>query len=139
MTHEEAAGPAARPSSLDFGYELLLRMVAISCLVFGVGYWVRLLGFFEGPHWRFDLMPIYWQATAVPLAVLFPFAAIGLWALASWGPVVWVLCASMEAVMYAGFPHLYGDRPWLVLFHALVAVLYIALRAAFALRSRKAH
>ncbi|WP_265515487.1 DUF6163 family protein [Nitratireductor luteus] len=139
MTKEEAAGLTVRPSSLDFASELFLRAVAISCLVLGIAYWVRLLGFFDGPQWRFDLMPVYWQATAVPLAVLFPFAAVGLWALASWGPVVWFLCASMEAVMYAGFPHLYGARPWLLILHGLVAVLYIALRAAFALRSRKAH
>ncbi len=41
-------------------------------------------------------MPVHWQVATVTLAVFFPFAAVGLWMLASWGPVIWV--------------HLRGDR-----------------------------
>ena len=44
------------------------------------------------------------------LAVFFPFAAAGLWMLASWGPVIWFICAVTETVMYAGFPELFGHH-----------------------------
>ena len=44
------------------------------------------------------------------LAVFFPFAAIGLWMLASWGPVIWFICAVTETVMYVGFPEMFGKH-----------------------------
>ena len=72
------------------------RVIAGYCLMFGVLYWIRLIGFYRGPLWRFDLMPVHWQVAAVVLAVFFPFAAVGLWMLASWGPVIWFICAVTE-------------------------------------------
>ncbi len=44
------------------------------------------------------------------LAAFFPFAGIGLWMMASWGPVIWFICAATESVMYLGFPDLFGQR-----------------------------
>ena len=82
-------------------------------------YWIRLIGFYDGPLWRFDLMPVHWQVAAVVLAAFFPFAAIGLWMLASWGPVIWFICAATETVMYLGFPDLFGQRMLIVASHAL--------------------
>ena len=81
-----------------------------------------------GPLWRFDLMPVHWQVAAVTLAVFFPFAAIGLWMLASWGPVIWFICAVTETVMYFGFPDLFGHRLLIVSRHLAVALLYIGFR-----------
>ena len=95
-------------------------MVAAYCLLFGVLYWIRLIGFYDGPLWRFDLMPVHWQVAAVVLAAFFPFAAIGLWMLASWGPVIWFICAATETVMYLGFPELFGQRSLIVASHACV-------------------
>jgi hypothetical protein len=74
---------------------------------------------------------------SVSLAVLFPFAASGLWMLASWGPVIWFLCAGIEVAMYAGFPDLFGARLDLVVVHLLVATLYGAFRGVFFLRARR--
>jgi hypothetical protein len=76
------------PSGVEVAFSWFQRIVAVYCLLFGVLYWVRLVGFYPGPLWRFDLMPIHWQVAAVTLAVLFPIAAAGLWMLASWGPVI---------------------------------------------------
>ena len=50
----------------------------------------------------------------------FPFAAIGLWMLASWGPVIWFICAATETVMYLGFPELFGQRSPIVASHVCV-------------------
>jgi hypothetical protein len=124
------------PSLAEVGFYWFHRVIAAYCLLFGVFYWVRLIGIYDGELWRFDLMPVYWRVPAVSLAVLFPFAGIGLWMLASWGPVIWVICAAAEAVMYAGFPELFGHRPLIVASHALVVVLYLAFRIVIYLQKR---
>jgi len=116
----------------------LHRIVAVYCLLFGVLYWIRLIGVHEGLTWRFDTMPIYWQAAGVCLAVFFPFAAVGLWMLASWGPVVWAICALTEIVMYGGFPEYFGPRMGTVITHFLVAAFYALLHLVIYLQKRRA-
>jgi hypothetical protein len=118
------------PSTAEIAFAWFHRIVACYCLMFGVLYWIRLVGYYPGPLWRFDLMPIHWQVASVTLAALFPFAAIGLWMLAPWGPVVWFLCAAIEAAMYLGRPDLFGDRTIIVASHGVVAGLYLAFRWA---------
>jgi hypothetical protein len=115
-----------------------LRIVAVYCLLFGILYWVRLIGFYPGALWRFDLMPVHWQVACSMLAVLFPFAAAGLWMLASWGPVIWFLCAVTECVMYAGLPRLFGERWPIVATHCCVALAYVALRVLIHWQKRQA-
>ena len=126
-----------RATTLELTWQWFHRVIAAYCLLFGILYWVRLLGIHDGPEWRFDLMPVHWQVASVALAVLFPFAASGLWMLASWGPVIWFICAATETVMYACFPDLFGARPVVVISHLLVAALYCAFRVVFYLRGRK--
>lgn len=100
-----------QPSTIEIIFAWFQRVVSGYCLLFGILYWIRLIGFYPGPLWRFDLMPVHWQVAAVMLAVFFPFAAAGLWMLASWGPVIWVICAVTETVMYAGFPEALRPPP----------------------------
>lgn len=126
------------PSLAEMLFAWFQRIIAAYCLLFGVLYWVRLLGFYHAPLWRFDLMPVHWQVAAAMLAVLFPFAAAGLWMLASWGPVIWFLCAATETVMYAGLPGLFGERWPIVLSHAAVALLYLVFRLVIRSQQRQA-
>lgn len=126
------------PSAVESAFALFLRVVAAYCLLFGILYWIRLIGLYDGPLWRFDLMPVHWQVAAVTLSVFFPFAAIGLWMLSSWGPVIWFICAVTEIVMYAGFPDLFGSRPLIVVSHIVVALIYAAFRVVLHLQSRRA-
>ncbi len=108
-------------------------------LVFSAFVWFcRLIGYYEGPLNRFDLMPVHWQVAATSLAVLFPVAASGLWMVVSWGPVIWVAAALAETIMYLGFPNLFGVKPIALIAHAAVAVLYIAFRLALYRESRNA-
>ncbi|WP_157014640.1 DUF6163 family protein [Mesorhizobium xinjiangense] len=137
MTEDGLETPRLGPTLVDSAFVWFLRIVAAFCLVFGILYWVRLVGFYDGLQWRFDTMPVHWQVAAVSLAVLFPFAGIGLWMMASWGPVIWFLCAAIEAAMYAGFPELFGHKSALVVAHVLVAALYIAFRVAIHFERRK--
>ena len=127
-----------RPTITEQAFAWFQRLIAGYCLLFGILYWVRLIGVYDGPLWRFDLMPVYWQVAAVTLAVFFPFAAIGLWMLASWGPVIWVICAATETTMYFLFPDLYGHRLLIVSSHLVVALVYTAFRVLIYWQRRKA-
>ena len=126
----------ATPAQIAFAW--FQRVIAGYCLLFGVLYWVKLVGFYPGSMWRFDLMPVYWQLAATVLAVLFPIAAIGLWLLSSWGPVVWFVCAATEITMYLGFPQLFGYRPTIGMSHIGVLLLYVAFRVVIYFQSRPA-
>ena len=128
MSDAGVRAPTLRPSAAEITFVWFQRVIAGYCLLFGVLYWVRLIGVYPGQLWRFDLMPLHWQVASTALAALFPFAAIGLWMLTSWGPVIWFICAATEAVMYAGFPDLYGYRLSIVVAHGCAALLYLAFR-----------
>lgn len=136
-TNEFFARTPSHATPLELTWQWFLRVVATISLGLGVLYWIRLIGFYEGAQWRFDLMPVHWQVASVALAVLFPFAASGLWMLASWGPVIWFLCAAIEVGMYLGFPTLFGFHLEILIAHAVVAVAYCTLRVIFFLKSRK--
>lgn len=128
---------ALHPSLLEQLWQWFHRLIAVYSLLFGILYWVRLIGIYDGSAWRFDLMPPHWQVASVVLAVLFPFAASGLWMMASWGPVVWAICAAIEGVMFIGLPELFGSNYTVVAAHLMVAAIYAAFRVTFFLRARR--
>lgn len=136
MTNLTEPRHALRPTAAEAAFVWFQRIIAAYCLLFGVLYWIRLIGFYPGPLWRFDLMPIHWQLASVSLAVLFPFAAIGLWMLSSWGPVIWFACAVAETTMYLGFPELFGYRPTIGVAHVGVILLYLAFAAVIHFQKR---
>jgi hypothetical protein len=133
----DAERRAYEPSTAELAFGWFHRVIAVYCLLFGVLYWVRLIGVYDGPLWRFDLMPLHWQVAAVTLAAFFPFAAIGLWMMASWGPVIWFICAATETVMYLGFPDLFGQRWLIIAAHACVILLYLTFRAVIYFQNRR--
>ncbi len=134
---EEAVLRALRPTLAEIGLVWLSRVVAGYSLLFGILYWIRLIGFFPGQLWRFDLMPVHWQVAAVGLAVLYPFAAIGLWTLASWGPVVWFICAAGEIAMYGVLTDMFGVRFAIVISHLAIALLYGVFKLVIWLQHRE--
>ena len=52
------------PSTVELIFYWFHRVVAAYCLMFGMLYWIRLIGIYDGPLWRFDLMPVHWQVPA---------------------------------------------------------------------------
>mgnify|MGYP000866430154 CR=1 FL=1 len=132
MTGRHPAGTV-----VELAYQWFHRAVAALCLLFGLLYWVRLMGYYQGSLWRFDLMPVHWQVAAVSLAVLYPLAASGLWMLASWGAVIWTVCAVCEAAMHLGFPELYGPRPGVVAAHAGIGLVFLSFQAALFVERRR--
>ena len=128
MARDSVKIPKLSMTETLFG--LFLRLVAVSCFWFGLNYWAMLIGFSFGGGGRFDLLPVPWRVAATALAVVYPVAALGLWLLVSWGPVIWVAAAGTEIVMFAVYPQIFGQKPLLVGLHAAVAVTFVLFRAA---------
>lgn len=133
---DAGAYPGRQASLSQNGYVVFLRLLAVIGMAWGIGYWLRLIGWHEAPDWRFDTMSVSWRVAACTLAVLYPFAASGLWMLASWGVVLWFCAAAMELAMYLFFPETFGLRPLIIFLHGLIAVLYAAWRLYMAHEAR---
>jgi hypothetical protein len=129
--------PEQGEGRLDASYRLFVRLVALSCLAAGLQYWGRLIGFSDDGASRFDLIPSYWQFASASLAVLLPVSAVGLWMQVSWGPVLWVVSAGAEVIMHLGLPQYFGERPVLVVAHAVVLVVYLCFKAMLFLKWRR--
>ena len=116
---------------------LLLRLTALACLWFALQYWAMLTGIGFSGRGRFDLLPPAWRAASTALAVLFPVAAVGLWLLVSWGPVVWLIAAATEIAMHEVYPSIFGVNRLVVFMHVAVAVVFVLFRIALALERRR--
>ncbi|MGH6761416.1 MAG: DUF6163 family protein [Phyllobacterium sp.] len=125
------------PTLAETGFTWFLRLVALACLIMGVVYWVRLIGYYPGSLWRFDLMPWQWQTACVSLAILFPVAAIGLWMMVSWGPVIWFVAAAVESLMFTVFAQYFASKPQVAIIHGATALIYIVLRTTIFLQRRR--
>lgn len=121
----------------DTLYVTFLRAMAVVCLWFALQYWAMLTGYSFGGRGRFDLLPPAWKAASTALAMMFPVAAVGLWLLAPWGAVVWVLAAATEIAMHEFYPSIFGINRLLVIAHITVAVIYVLFQAALFLQRRK--
>ncbi|OQP88281.1 hypothetical protein BTR14_02230 [Rhizobium rhizosphaerae] len=121
-------------------FTLFLRLVALGCFWSGLNYWALLVGYSYGGIARFDLLPVPWRVVATTLAVTYPVAALGLWLLVSWGPVIWVVAAATEIVMYGYYTQVFGEKPLILILHGMVAVVFVLFRAVIARqRYRQAH
>ena len=134
---QTGTAPEAGTGTLEASFRVFMRLVALSCLLAGLQYWGRLIGYSDGGMSRFDLIPSYWQLASASLAVLLPVAAVGLWMQVSWGPVIWAVAAGSEVFMHKGFPIWFGDRPLLVLAHIVVMSVYIGFRVALFVNRRQ--
>ncbi len=127
MLHDSVHVP--KPSLTEVLFAWFLRLVGASCFWFALSYWAMLIGFSHNGAGRFDLLSPEWRAAATALAVVYPVAAIGLWLLVSWGPVVWVVAAATEIAMDKFYPGILGHRPLLIVLHGSVAVTFVLFRA----------
>ena len=135
MVADSAKGP--RPSLTETLFALFLRLVAVASLWFALQYWAMLTGFSLGGQGRFDLLPPAWKAAYTTLAVLFPVAAVGLWLLVSWGPVIWLIAAATEIAMHEVYPSTFGLNRLLVFMHLAIAVVFVLFRLALFVQRRR--
>jgi hypothetical protein len=118
-------------------FTLFLRLVAVSSLWFALQYWAMLTGFSFNGQGRFDLLPPAWKGAYTALAVLFPVAAVGLWLLVSWGPVIWLIAAATEVAMHEAYPSVFGIDRLLVYTHGAVAAVFVLFRLALLFQRRR--
>ncbi|ACS55555.1 conserved hypothetical protein [Rhizobium leguminosarum bv. trifolii WSM1325] len=121
----------------DILFILFLRLVAVSCFWFGLQYWAMLVGYSLVGAGRFDLLSLPWKVASTSLAVLFPVASLGLWLTVSWGPVIWVLAAGGQILMYGLLPDIFGPNQLIILLHVIVAVVYLIFRLLLWLEKRR--
>lgn len=121
----------------DILFILFLRLVAISCFWFGLQYWAMLVGYSLVGAGRFDLLTLPWKVASSSLAVLFLVTSLGLWLVVSWGPVIWVLAAGGQIVMYGFLPEIFGANRLVVILHISVALVYLGFRATLWWENRK--
>lgn len=137
MDAMEADSPNAPLRSMtELIYILFLRIVALGCLWFGLQYWGMLVGYSHGGLGRFDLLSLPWRVAGAGLAVVFPVAALGLWLAGSWGPVMWLIAAGGQILMFGIWPEIFGRNVLAIVMHSAVAALYLAFRLALWLESR---
>jgi hypothetical protein len=113
------------------------RLVALSCFWFGLQYWAMLVGYSLNGQGRFDLLNLPWRVAGSSLAVVFPVAALGLWLAVSWGPVIWVVAAASQVLMYRVWPDVFGRNLLVPLTHGLVVAVYVIFRVSLWLEQRQ--
>ena len=126
-----------KPTLAQILFVIFMRLVAVTCLWFGLQYWAMLVGYSLGGRGRFDLLSLPWQVAAPSLAVLFPVASLGLWLTVSWGPVLYAIAAIAQFLMFNLWSDVFGTSRFVLLFHALVAALYVLFRVALLLEGRR--
>ena len=124
-------------SLAEIALMVFMRLVALACLIFGIQYWGMLTGYLFDGRARFDLLNLPWKVAASGLAVLYPVAALGLWLIVSWGPVVWLLAAGAQVVMYTVRPDLFGTNWPVVLMNVAIMLAFTVLRILVFLRRRQ--
>ena len=135
-----SAGDRQGPATAGLDPRTLLvfyvRAMAFVFLLSGLRRWGIILGPLA-PGGDFLDLPVQWQVATVFFGVFDLVAAVGLWLLASWGTVVWLITALTEVVLHGVFVDVFGFQPVLLAFH-LVSVLIYATLTLFYERSRKA-
>ena len=116
---------------------VFLRVLALFCLFLGAGYWIRLIGVYEGPLWRFDLMPWNWQILSCSLAILYPIAACGLWLESKWGIILWLVGGLVEAICYTFYAKYFEFHLLVPFIHTLFVLAYATLTFIKIKESRK--
>lgn len=112
-------------TTVEIAYTWFLRLMAIVAMISGLSYWAQLTGLGAEALPRFDELPLHWQMPWVVLALLLPCASMGLWMLASWGIVLWVVASLMEIGVYGFWADSYVSRPAVVFGH-IVALTVMA-------------
>ena len=119
------------------GVAIFLRVLALFCLLLGAGYWVRLIGVYDGPLWRFDLMPWNWKILCCSLAILYPIAACGLWLQSKWGIILWLVGGLAEAICYTFYAKYFELHLLVPFIHTLFVLTYATLTFLKIKESRK--
>jgi hypothetical protein len=103
------------------------RVMAIILLIRGIMGWANILEITDFGGYSFSEAPVYIQCTIVAFTLMSFVSAIGLWILASWGPVLWLFLVIGDAFVHIAFVVSFGSAPLLLTFNAFTVVFYLFL------------
>ena len=117
-------GPEAEEARRLFALTLFARVVALWWIVQALEQWLHIVAPAQGSF--ADLTPATMTAI-IFFAVLNPVAAVGLWLLAPWGGVVWLLTLVAQVFVASFKPSFFLFGPALKFVDALLFALYLFL------------
>lgn len=105
---------------------VFVRVLAILYMISGLERWATILGPLA-PNGDFLSLPTDHLVATVFFAVADLVAAVGLWLLASWGTVVWLISALTEVVLQLFFDASFAYDPAVLAFHCATVIVYAVL------------
>ena len=106
------------------------RILAGLLIVLGLFRWALAIGALPSVSGNFEGLSVAWQWATINLGVTYLVAGVGLWLLASWGPVVWFYGAASEIAMHTLFSGTFETRLYPVLLQLVLIGGFLWLRWA---------
>lgn len=103
-----------------------VRVLSMVFIASGLRRWAIILGPLA-PGGDFLALPVPVIVATVFFAAFDLVAAVGLWLLASWGTVVWLISALTETALHTAFRDLFPLDYGLIAFHIMTVLVYGAL------------
>ena len=104
-----------------------LRLLALGWMVKGLMAWAAILGVEYLDFRPFETQPVSFQTVTIYFAVIDLVAAVGLWLLASWGGVVWLIAVASRLVLGFVFPGVTPVAPWAAASLGVSIVVFLLL------------
>jgi hypothetical protein len=133
-------GDAERPGDVEAGFwkrldarltlVIYVRFLSAVFLFAGLMRWATILGLGSVGD-NFLKLPAPVIVATLFFAVADLVAAVGLWLLASWGTVVWMISALTETALYGAYNPQFGSNYPLMAFHIGTVAVYALLSAYY--------
>lgn len=133
--------PKQRLDPIERWFIVVLRVIALYLLVRAVYGWLLVTGFavhpelgdalLGSPYVRFALFGIVTTASAI--------AGVGLWLLAPWGAVLWLVIVAADALLFFGLPNLGIISTVVVLANAGFVSIYLGMLLMIRRHAREPH
>ena len=106
--NEEQGGASGSGFDARLTLIVYVRVLSVVFLLSGLQNWARLIGLTPADG-DFLALPTSVVVATLFFAVADLVAAVGLWLLASWGTVVWMICALTETALHGAFTYALGS------------------------------
>ncbi|GAB5511694.1 MAG: hypothetical protein Rhims3KO_30950 [Hyphomicrobiales bacterium] len=116
-------------------FYFILRAIGLVLIARALIIWFSLTGLLatEQPESSLQL------GLVIAAAIASVIAGVGLWLLAAWGAVLWLVLVAVDAVMFFVAPDLAFVRPIVVLLNAGLLALYLGIALMVQRRAREHH
>ena len=118
------AGPGAEEARWTLILVIFFRVIALLWIAEGLEQWRRILAPETGSFLDLSSSGIF---ATIFFAVLDPVAAVGLWLIAPWGGVVWLLTLLAQIFVVSVKPSFFAFGGWLRPFDGALLAAYLAL------------